>query len=260
MMSARFRILALIPTLNEDPIKTVESILKQSVEVSKIIVIVGGKELYKKLMSNSLERTEYIYVKPNFRQPLGKRVGAAINTALAKGNFKEYDYILKVDSEITLPRDFVEKNLKEAPDFVGSGGFAMLFKTSAFLKLLGGRYPEVMADDVYLALYLLYKGCTVKRWRRAPDIAIRKKGHHSYRHHFNAGIEWYRLGYEPVHVLYVLKSILQDAFKGSLDIARVLPILGYFSAALRRIERYEFAPWIFRMQVRRLIYGVQFEY
>jgi cellulose synthase/poly-beta-1,6-N-acetylglucosamine synthase-like glycosyltransferase len=74
MMSARFRILALIPTLNEDPIETVESILKQSVEVSKIIVIVGGKELYKKLMSNSLERTEYIYVKPNFRQPIGKRV------------------------------------------------------------------------------------------------------------------------------------------------------------------------------------------
>ena len=259
-MSARFRILALIPTLNEDPVKTVESILKQSVEISKIIVIVGGKELYKKLMSNSLERTEYIYVKPDFRQSLGKRVGAAINTALAKWDFKEYDYILKVDSEVTLPRDFVEKNIQEAPDFVGSGGFAMLFKISSFLKVLGGRYPEVMADDTYLALDFLYKGCTVQRWRRAPDVAVREKGHHSYRHHFNAGAEHYRLGYEPVHVLKVLSDILQDGFKGSLEIDRVLPILGYFSAALRRIERYEFAPWIFRMQVRRLIYGVQFEY
>ena len=38
-MSARFRILALIPTLNEDPVKTVESILKQSIEVSKIMAI-----------------------------------------------------------------------------------------------------------------------------------------------------------------------------------------------------------------------------
>lgn len=259
-MSARFRILALIPTLNEDPIKTVESILKQSVEVSKIIVIVGGKELYKKLMSNSLERTEYIYVKPDFRQPLGKRVGAAINTALVKVNFKEYDYILKVDAEITLPRDFVEENLQEAPDFVGSGGFAMLFKTSAFLKVLGGRYPEVMADDTYLALDFLYKGCTVKRWKRAPDVVVREKGHHSYRHHFNAGIELYRLGYEPVHVFEFLRGLFQDVFKGRIEIARVLPIFGYFSAVLRRIERYEFAAWIFRMQVRRLIYGVQFEY
>lgn len=259
-MPSRFRILALIPTLNEDPIKTVESILKQSVEVSKIIVIIGEKGLYKKLVSNRLERTEYVYVKPDFRQPLGKRVGAAINIALVKGNFKEYDYILKVDSEITLPRDFVEENLQEAPDFIGSGGFAMLFKTSVFLKALGGRYPEVMADDVYLALYFLYKGYTVKRWRRAPNITVRKKGHHSYRHHFNAGIELYRLGYEPVHVLEILRAILQDALRGSLDIARVLPILGYFSAVFRRVEQYEFAPWIFRMQVRRLIYGRQFKY
>jgi len=259
-MSTRFRILALIPTLNDDPIKTVESILKQSVAVSKIIVIVGGKELYKKLMSSSLERTEYIYVKPDFSQPLGKRVGAAINIALVKGNFKEYDYILKVDAEVTLPRDFVEENLREAPDFVGSGGFAMLFKISSFLKVFGGRYPEVMADDTYLSLYLLYKGYTVKRWRRAPDAAVRKKTHHSHRHHFNTGTEVYRLGYEPVHVLLILRGILQDVFKGRIEIARVLPIFGYFSAALRRIERYEFAPWIFRMQVRRLIYGVQFEY
>ena len=38
-------------------------------------------------------------VRPDFRQPLGKRVAITVNTILAKDNIKEYEYILKVDAD-----------------------------------------------------------------------------------------------------------------------------------------------------------------
>ena len=253
-------ILAIIPTLNDDPTKTVESILMQSVEVSKIIVGIGSKTLYAKLLSHGLERTEYVYVKPDFRQPLGIRVGAAINTVLSKENLKKYDYILKVDAEVTLPKNFVEENLREKPDFIASGGTAMVFKTYPFLEM-GGKYPETPElDDTYLSLQFLSKGYTVKRWVCPPEIKARKKGHHNSRHHIRVGIEWYKLGYEPIHVLYALQPMAQGILKGKLMMELFLRVSWYFLAVLKRIERYEFAPWVFMMQVRRLIYGRQFKY
>jgi hypothetical protein len=255
------RIIAVVPTLNDDPTETVQSIISQSVEVSKILAVIGSISLYNKLVGTKLERTEYIYVKPNFSQPLGKRVAAAINIALAKEALEEYDYILKVDAETILPCDFVKENLKNLPDFIGSGGSAMLFTTSSFLKALGGKYPEVSADDTYIASKFLYEGYTVKRWRCDPHFKIREKGHHSYKHELQRGVAWYRLGYEPIHVLdFPREFIVYDLRKGIINIDRVFPVIGYFLAALRRVDRYEFAPWIFIMQVRRLLYGRQFEY
>ncbi len=253
------KIIAVIPTLNDDPTETIRSIISQSVRVSKILAVIGSKSLYDKLVTK-LEPTEYVYVKPDFSQPLGKRVAVAINTALAKEALEEYNYILKVDAETILPRDFVKENLKNLPDFIGSGGSAMLFKTSAFLKAFGGKYPEVFADDTYLASKFLYEGYTVKRWLCSPQFKIREKDHHSYKHGLQRGIELYKLGYEPVHVLNYPLEFVYDMAKRTFKINRFFPVLGYFLAALRRVDRYEFAPWIFVMQVRRLIYGRQFEY
>lgn len=254
------RILAVIPTLNDDPTETVDSILTQSVEVSKIIVVIGSETLYSKLLSSSAERIEYVYVKPDFSQPLGIRVGRAINTVLSKENLREYDYILKVDAEVTLPKDFVEENLRDKPGFIASGGTAMLFKASSFLKI-GSKYPETPElDDTNLSLQYLYNGYTVKRWVCPPEIKTRERGHHSSAHHIRAGIEWYRLGYEPIHVLHALQPTVQGMFKGEFNMGFLLRVVWYFWAALRRIERYEFARWIFNMQVRRLIYGRQFKY
>jgi hypothetical protein len=254
------RILAIVPTLRDEPTETVQSIIRQSVEISKILVVIGSKSLYNKLVVVKLERTEYIYVEPNFSQPLGKRVAVAINTALAKEVLEEYDYILKVDAETILPRDFVKENLKNLPDFIGSGGCAMLFKVSPFLKALGGKYPEVFADDTYLASKFLYEGYSVKRWLCSPQFKIREEGHHSYKHGLQRGIEWYKLGYEPVHVLNFPREFVYNVHNRTFKIDRFFPVIGYFLAALRRTKRYEFAPWIFIMQTRRLIYGRQFKY
>ncbi|MEM5854602.1 MAG: hypothetical protein QW228_09620 [Candidatus Aenigmatarchaeota archaeon] len=47
------RILAVIPTLNDDPTDTIKSLMSQTIKVSKILVAVGSEELYRKLVSTS---------------------------------------------------------------------------------------------------------------------------------------------------------------------------------------------------------------
>lgn len=254
------KILAVVPTLRDDPTATVQSIISQSVAVSKIIVVIGSEALYRRLLTMKLERTEYVYVKPDFSQPLGIRVGTALNTVLSRESLKEFDYILKVDAEIVLPKNFVAENLREKPDFIASGGTAMLFKVQPFLTA-GGKYPVTPElDDTYLSLQYLSHGYIVKRWVCPPEIKARARGHHNFKHHVRVGIEWYKLGYEPIHVLFALQPLFQDIFEGKLRMELFLRVYSYFLAAVKRTKRYEFAPWIFLMQVRRLLYGRQFQY
>jgi len=55
----------------------------------------------------------------------------------------------------------------------------------------------------------------------------------------------YKLGYEPLHVVEVVRH----------DFRNVFSIVGYAMAAFKRVKRYDIANWVFRAQLRRLIYG-----
>lgn len=254
------KIITVIPTLNEDPTPTIQSLLAQSLEVSKIYVVIGSTTLYDKLAASDIERTQFIYVKPYFSQLLGKRVAAAINAALSNERLEEYDYVFKLDADVILPKKFVEMNLQDKPDFIGSGGAAMLFTVSSFLKVFAGKYPEVAADDTYFASKFLYDGYSVKRWVCPVQIKSQEKRSHSYRHQIQRGIELYKLGYEPVHILDLPREIACTEPRDVLSNQWIFQVAGYFLGVSKRVKRYEFAPWIFKMQVRRLIYGRQFAY
>lgn len=107
------RILALIPTLNDDPSNTIKSLLEQTIKPSKILVAVGSKALYHKLtLMAEFESVEYVYVKPNFSEPTGVRVAKALNSLLSKESIREYNYLLRVDADVILPQTFLEANLK----------------------------------------------------------------------------------------------------------------------------------------------------
>jgi glycosyltransferase involved in cell wall biosynthesis len=237
------KIVVVIPTLDEDTSKTIRSIQDQTVKASKILVAVGSKKLYERLSTGKSAGVQYFYVQPDFRQPLGKRVAIALNTILAKANIREYDYILKVDADATLPKHFIEENLKENADCLGGSGYAMLITVSAFLEVFNGKFAEVAADDTYLGLAFRRRGYLVKGWRVPP--MLRKKRPHSYRWYLTRGAEMYKMGYEPIHVLERLRG----------DRRGVLYSLGYISAMFKRAEQYALAPWVFRTQTRRLIYG-----
>jgi len=147
---------------------------------------------------------EHIYVEPNLHEPLGKRIVIALNHALSKACLEDYDYLLRVDADVMLPKRFIEENLKVKADCVGTAGYAVLLKMNCFIKVFNGQFPEVAVEDTYIALKLLSLGYSVKPWV-LPPILKRKSGTcHSWRYHFIRGVEMYKLGYEPLHVVDVL--------------------------------------------------------
>jgi len=240
------KILAVIPTLDDDPTDTIKSLLRQTVKVSKIVVAVGSLNLYRKLISRySNSVAEFVYVKPNFRDPLGKRVAVALNYALSKVRLSEYDYLLRVDADTVLPSNFIEENLKVDADYVGKAGYAMLLKMNCFIKFFNGRFFEVGAEDSYIGLKLLSQGCSVRSWVIPPKLKRKSGTHHSWRYYFVRGMEMYKLGYEPLHVVEVVRH----------DFRNVFTIVGYAMAAFKRLKHYDISNWVFRAQLRRLIYG-----
>jgi hypothetical protein len=237
------KIVALIPTLDEDANTTIRSIKNQTVKTSRILVAVGSRQLYEKLSTAKSTGVQYVYAQPDFRQPLGKRVAIALNTILTKVNIREYEYILKVDADVTLPRHFIEENLEENADCLGGSGCAMLIRATAFLEVFNGKFAEVAADDTFLSLEFRRRGYSVKGWQVFP--ILRKKRPHSYRWYLSLGTEMYKMGYEPIHVLERMRW----------DRRGIVYSIGYGLAMLKRVKKYDIATWVFRAQTRRLIYG-----
>ncbi|MEM3828673.1 MAG: hypothetical protein QXP36_05620 [Conexivisphaerales archaeon] len=188
---------------------------------------------------------EIFYIKPNFQDPLGKRIATALNYALSMVNLNSYDYLLRVDADTVLPKRFIEENLKVNADYVGKAGYAMLLKMGCFLRIFNGRFVETAFEDTHMGLKLLCQGYSVLTWALPPILKRKSGAHHTWRYYFTRGIEMYKLGYEPAHVAEVVRY----------DIRNIFTILGYFTAIIKRPKRYDFAGWVFRAQLKRLLYG-----
>ncbi|MEM0075863.1 MAG: glycosyltransferase family A protein [Conexivisphaerales archaeon] len=242
------RILAIIPTLDDDPSETIKSLMNQTVRVSKILVITGTRSLYKKLTSNnSSDILQIFYDKPNLQYLVGKRIAIGINRALSTVNLNDYDYLVRADADAILPQDFIEENMKLDADYVGKAGYAMLLKMSCFLKVFGGRFAEVGVEDSYIGLKLLSQGYSVRTWALPPRLKRKSGIHHTWRYYFTRGIEVYRIGYEPIHVTEFLRNGIKNIFT----------LLAYYISIIKRTERYDIAGWVFREQWRRIVYGKQ---
>lgn len=201
--------------------------------------------MYQKLISNGIGSAEYFYVKPDFKEPVGKRVAVALNYLLSKVRLEEFEYLLRVDADTVLPNSFIEENLKADADYVGKAGYAMLLKMDCFIKFFGGRFVEVGAEDSYIGLKLLSQGRSVKSWILSPKLKRKSGAPHSWRYYFTRGMEMYKLGYEPIHVIEVIRR----------DARNLFTIIGYATAILKRVKRYDTAYWVFKAQLKRLLYG-----
>ncbi|MCD6530481.1 glycosyltransferase family 2 protein [Candidatus Bathyarchaeota archaeon] len=177
------------------------------------------------------------------KEYLGLRVAKALNYALKKVKVEDYDYILRVDADIKLPPDFIEKNLEIDAEIVGKAGYAMLIKTKSFLKIFNGRFPEVPAEDSFLNLSLMSRKRKVEDWRTPPILLKQSRKKHSWRYYFHRGEAMYKLGYEPIHVAERARTYgLMNAFT----------VLGYFISVIKRKEKYEISRWVFKTQLKRL--------
>ena len=237
-------ILVLIPTLRDDPTETILSVKRQTVGVSEIIVVVGSYYLFNRLLNSSIARiAKILYLKPNMKEHLGLRVAKALNYALSKVKIEDYNHILRVDADTKLPPDFIEKNLESDAEVVGRAGYAMLIKTETFLKVFNGRFPEVPAEDSFLNLSLMSRNKKVEGWKVRPILLKQSRKKHSWRYYFHRGVEMYKLGYEPIHVIERFRTYgLTNAFT----------VLGYFISIIKRKEKYELFKWVFKTQLKRL--------
>ena len=221
------KILALMNSINP-PQDTIDSVRNQTVKVDKFII-----------MTEKLDD----------KLPIGVRQGILINKALKWINLQDYDWILKIDDDVFLPRNFIEENLKQGGDIIGTGGHALLIKVKSFLSVFD-KYPEVISDDTYLGLKFVCFGYKRSSWKvraiwlrfKNRPIWLRLKKD-DWLYHFYRGTCLYRLGYEPIHLFY-------DSVN-----PRINPwiISGYFYSFFSRIKRFSFADKVTNRQIRRLV-------
>ena len=239
----RLRVLGVCPTLYDDPTETLQSLQEQSVKPSRTIIAVGSRELFENLRT----QFECIYAKPREEDSFGIRIARALNSVLDTVDLNDFDYIIRVDADVILPANFIEASVALRADIVGEFGDAMLIAIRAFRKHLEGRFPLTIAEDTYTAYKLKSVGCRLADWSVVP-IVKRTPGKGKPWSFFCArGIEMYKLGFEPFHVV---ASLL-------LDIRNSFAISTYFISLLRHRGKYEFADRIFVWKTKSLMQDVR---
>jgi len=220
------KIICVIPTLPKDlhP-NCVSSILAQIIPVDLIILS------HRRLAGGST----------------AQRVSFILNDTLRHICLDDFDYILRVDCDTNLKPDFLANALHGFPDLYGEHGYAMLIKISTFKQLMNCKFNSV-SDDSYVFYKFQTEGAKVVQIDNSL-IETRQQLHDKAKHLF-CGEIYYRMGYEPVHIIDFLRRpcTRHTTKKFILEL-----VLGYFIALLKRLEKFDFAPKIWSYQIRRLI-------
>ena len=215
------KILCIVPALPNDlSPETVASIHNQTVPIDNLLIV-----------------SEKIVEDISFPAKISK----ALNNALANINLENFDYILRVDGDTVIPRNFVEANLKDHPHVAGDGD-AMLLHVPSFLSIMGGRFFDEQ-DDTYIRFRFAKEGLRSTDLKVQP-LSRRKFGvKHDYTYFVERGEIFYRFGYEPLHVFA----------KVLLDVRNVFLVFGYLKAALLRYKRFDVSDYVKRLQVKHFL-------
>ena len=215
------KILCLMPCLPDDFNEaTVRSVLNQTVPVTMIISLperVNGSTVAAKLSK-------------------------VLNNGLNVVDLNFFDYILRVDSDVVLPSDFIEKNLQGEPDGVGDAGYAMLLKVQSFVKVLNARFHP-LSDDSYTRYKMLMAGCKWRDYTVEPELLRQAGKSYNAKYFLQRGELMYALGYEPIHVLF---SFLWEW-------RNILAVFGYFKALFNRMGKLDVASFVWRSQIHKLL-------
>ena len=193
------------------------SILNQTVPVTRIIYATSTPE------ANTLPA----------------RLSKVLNHGLRGINLTDYDYLLRVDSDTTLPKDFLALNLKGKPDAVGWGS-AHLIKTEPFIKYMNGRFNSEQ-DDSYVNFKFHQHGLKVYPYAVTPKVNRPVGVHHGYPYFINRGYIRYQIGYMP---LRIFRNILHEKHKPFY-------LYGYFKALLTRAKLLDTANFLRNRQFKK---------
>lgn len=229
------RVLVLIAALKDPPLSTIRSLTSQTLPPKDIIVI-GG---YPSALMDLPEKVIKITSAPDLRLCLGKRVSKALNKAFFSVNLSDYDFILKADSDIIFPPDFLRKNVNSEYDLMGDG-CGMLIKVRSFVKALEGHFPEICADDVYLIYSFKVNKLRVLTWRWVSPATRIKGPAYLWRRMFEIGEDYFRMGVvSPIFLIGILKLSIERG------LIYVFLLLGYITALLQRMPKYPIASSVF---------------
>jgi len=187
----------------------------------------------------------------SLEMPLGERIGKAINLELSKVGLEKFDYLVRFDDDLTpLPSDFMEQNLKLDADLIGDRfGHAQIIKVKPFLKYLGGKWPEVQAEDSYIIMTFRVHGLKISPHRIEAERSYRK---HDRRYYLENGKARYRFGNRFLRLFLSFRDKIGGEY---VFFNFVYVIAGYLLALLSRTEKHWFAEHARKAQSRLIFIG-----
>jgi hypothetical protein len=198
--------------------ETIKSVMQQTIPVDMIVLL----------------------TKRSNKSTQDERTAEALNDGLEKIDLKKFDYILRVDGHVVLPKDFLEKNLEGEPDTMYGSGFEIV-KVAPFIEIMGGRYYP-MNDDSYLNAKFTQFG---KRVEEQKIGLLHKEHPFNPNYYMERGRTLYRLGWTPFHVIgiYMTSKLTRKR-------TAAFVIGSYFLSFLARPPKYDVANFVTGYQVQ----------
>ncbi len=170
------------------------------------------------------------------------KISKVLNNMLEYINIEKFDYILRVDADIILPLDFIEKNITSGQHAIGYG-YAQLIEVKSFIKCMGGKFnPE--HDDGYIIEKFKFCGVPAS-WDYVvkPTLKRQMGFHHGSKWFVDQGSLKFMYGWDPIGIgLYVLKKFSPYSF---------LEAYGYFCALFKRKKRFDVSTKLVQKNFRK---------
>lgn len=243
--------------------KVIQSVVNQSVTPTEYIIVNDGStdrtpEIIKKYVSQH----DWIrcYERPQRKHMPGAGVIEAFYTGFGKIRDNRWEYVVKLDGDLSFEKDYFESLLKEfdANPKLGmaSGvtyqpingklvidkmpedhvrGAAKMYRRACFDQI--GGIPKVLGWDTIDELKAQYAGWETRSYKNLVLVhykPIGVKQTNIVKRELKAGERHYYLGYHPVF------TILRDFYRMTQDpliIAGALNMVGFVSAYIFRKER-----------------------
>ena len=194
---------------------------------------------------------ECLIVLPDLSLSVGERVGKSLTVAFKLFLREDYDYMLKLDSDIYFDEKFIEENIKAGYDLMGRGA-GMIIKVKTFLEVFDHRWPISPLDDVIVTELLKIRKYRVLPWRWVHPAKFVKKPKYNASRAFKIGYESYRIGFPLLwEILIVRGKILQGEF------IFIFHLIGYLIALFRSEKRYPFSGAVHRYYKVLLINSIK---
>jgi hypothetical protein len=176
----------------------------------------------------------------------GTRVAKSINRTLGEIPWRQYDYILRLDGDASLPPDFIEMALREEADLVGTGGSGLLFRRKV-LEAVGSRWPVLDPEDSYFIWKARQLGFT-HRTVGVKGAGRPFGGEYSVPRFLSWGYNCYILGIEPISFLRLALISARAARRPAF----ILGVPAYLGCILVGLKRLDVADYVTRTQIRLL--------